>query len=103
MLLGNVEARFPILWKIRGAFFLDGGNAWVSPSDVSWRDFRLFEVEDGREAETVRYSYGAGVRFRTPVGPVRLDYARKFKILPVGDPPTDEAPDDWHLSLGHVF
>ncbi|MGH2571361.1 MAG: BamA/TamA family outer membrane protein, partial [bacterium] len=50
-----------------------------------------------------RYSWGFGLRFRTPVGPVRLDWARKFKILPVRAGRGSENKSMWHLSLGHVF
>jgi outer membrane protein insertion porin family len=98
MMLGNAEARFPLFWILHAALFLDGGNAWDSPSRVSWRDFRFTEVKEGREPEAVRYAYRIGIRLGTPVGPVRLDYGRKLKILR-----SDEKTWKVHLSLGHVF
>jgi outer membrane protein insertion porin family len=106
LILGNVEARFPIVWVLDGALFLDGGNAWESWSDVRLEDFRMRGTKDdpGLAAETeFRYSAGAGIRLATPVGPVRLDYGRKIKILPVA--PGRDPEDRWrvHLSLGHVF
>jgi outer membrane translocation and assembly module TamA len=50
-----------------------------------------------------RYSTGFGIRTATPVGPVRLDWGHKLKILPVVEGQPEE--DKWriHLSLGHVF
>lgn len=106
MILTNVEARFPIVWVLAGGVFLDGGNAWEGPGDVQLRDFRPTgsKSDPNLAVETeYRYSVGAGLRLATPVGPVRLDYGRKLKILPVF--PGDSPEDRWrvHLSLGHVF
>lgn len=106
LILANVEARFPIAWIVDGGLFVDGGNAWESWKDVRLVDFRLRKTKDdpALAAETeFRYSAGAGIRLATPVGPVRLDYGRKVKVLPL--PAGSSPPDRWrlHLSLGHVF
>ena len=39
--------------------FLDGGNVWTNPWDFNCND--------------MRYDVGPGIRYNTPVGPVRLD------------------------------
>jgi len=51
-----IMASFPALW---GAVFVDAGNA-----ASRWQDFRPV------------IGYGAGVRWRSPVGPLRVDMAR---------------------------
>jgi outer membrane protein insertion porin family len=106
LLLGNLEVRFPIVWIVHGGVFLDAGNAWQDADQVGWSDFSILDTKDDpqRAAERdVRYSTGVGVRVETPVGPVRVDYGYKLKILPV--PPGVDREDRWriHLSLGHVF
>lgn len=107
LLLGNVEVRMPLFWRLSLGTFADGGNAWEDVEDVRAADFRPTDPHDSavdaREND-VRYSVGAGIRFATPVGPVRIDVARKLKILPVAPgEPDDEKRWGYDFSLGHVF
>ena len=62
MLKGTVEYRIPISKKITGLLFMDYGYAWDK------RDERKFDL--GK----MKLGYGLGVRFWSPIGPVRLDY-----------------------------
>jgi outer membrane protein insertion porin family len=105
LLLGNIEARFPLAWVLDAGVFLDAANAWPSASDVSWSDFNISAKSDPALAasQDVRYSVGAGVRLATPVGPVRVDYGYKLKILPVPEGVAEEDHWRFHLGLGHVF
>jgi outer membrane protein assembly factor BamA len=87
VLEGNLELRFPI-WdpSLGGALFLDAGQVWSDPARV-------------RSTEVVA-TPGIGLRYATPIGPVRVDVAYRPPIrqdLPVVtssirrfDPETDD-------------
>jgi outer membrane protein insertion porin family len=80
---GNFELRIPIYWMFGAAVFVDAGNVWSDFSDVKWRQYQG--------------GTGLGLRFITPVGPVRVDYAVK----------TEETISFkeglFHINLGHAF
>lgn len=62
---GSVEFRFPItgqLWE--GATFLDFGQVWAGPLEVN-----LGELE---------FTPGFGIRYFSPIGPIRVDLAYRF-------------------------
>ncbi len=59
MLMGSAEYTFPLIAHLRGAVFFDGGNVW--------KDINEF-------GSTFKTSVGAGVRVKTPLGPVKIDY-----------------------------
>ena len=97
LLLTNVEARFPLFWRLTGAIFLDGGNVWRNPSDI-----RLANFDPGRTSagdSDYRYSFGGGIRFRTPVGPIRIDYGRKLRL----SAHDGDEKGRFHFSLGQAF
>jgi outer membrane protein insertion porin family len=97
LLLTNIETRFPLFWRLSGAIFLDGGNVWRNPSDI-----KLTSFDPGRtsaEDSDYRYSFGGGIRFRTPVGPVRIDYGRKLRLSPYDGNDRGQ----FHFSLGQAF
>src|SRR5438034_2073731 len=79
----NVEYTFPILGELQGAIFTDAGNLLPSSEDVGLND--------------MRYAIGAGLRYKLPVGPIRLDYG----INP--DPHPDEDFGAFHFSFGFAF
>ncbi len=82
----SAEIRFPIRGNWRGAAFVDAGNVWEEPGDVSPGD--------------LKYAPGAGVRYTTPVGPVRLDVAWRLS-----DDEEDEHLPKWvfHISIGNAY
>lgn len=68
----NVELRFPLIGEnIQGVLFHDMGNVFSSLSDMSLR-FRQHNLQD---FDYTVHAAGIGLRYRTPVGPVRVDLA----------------------------
>ena len=60
IMVGNVEVRFPPLRKLGAVAFVDYGN--VYPESFG------FDLGD------LKYAAGAGLRYHTAIGPVRLDF-----------------------------
>jgi outer membrane protein insertion porin family len=84
--VGNAEIRFPLFPKagLYGVTFFDIGNGWAEGDDP--------QINDLRE------SAGVGFRWRSPMGPIRLEYGW---IL---DPkPTDNASGAWEFSMASAF
>jgi outer membrane protein insertion porin family len=77
----SLELRFPVAEPLYGAFFVDFGNVWEPSFELRLND--------------LRYSAGAGLRYATFIGPVRLDVAR----------PVFDTARTWqiHFSVGHAF
>jgi len=72
LLFHNTELRFPLLGdNIGGVLFHDAGNIYSSPRNISFR-IRQRDIED---FNYMVHAIGFGIRYRTPVGPVRADIA----------------------------
>ncbi|MDQ6676883.1 MAG: BamA/TamA family outer membrane protein [Acidobacteriota bacterium] len=72
LLFNSTELRFPFIGEnIGGALFHDFGNIFDKPSDISFR----FSQKNLTDFNYMVHAVGAGVRYRTPIGPVRLDLA----------------------------
>lgn len=86
---GNIELRFPIVWKLCGAVFLDAGNVWnwYNISDMlSEEDYEFYvktmglteEMQDGlignpNIAKQIALGTGAGLRLDIDGLVIRLD------------------------------
>ena len=91
MLEGSSELRVPIKGKFGAAAFFDFGNVWAQ----DW----AFDVGD------LRYAVGPGLRYQTPIGPVRIDLGYQLNpvdnLLVNGEP--QKRPWRVHFSVGQAF
>src|SRR5438067_4961655 len=79
----NIEYTFPLLGELQGAVFTDAGNLLPTSEQPGLND--------------MRYAVGAGLRYKLPIGPIRLDYG----VNP--DPHPDEDFGAFHFSFGFAF
>jgi outer membrane protein insertion porin family len=84
----NQEFRIPVRGSLSAVAFVDAGNVFLHVNDI---DLGL-----------LRATAGFGFRFRSPIGPVRVDLGIKLdrQRLPNGDL---ERPTALHISLGQAF
>jgi outer membrane protein insertion porin family len=86
MLIGNLEYLYPLANFLRVAAFYDVGNVWSKVSDLGSSGFKS--------------GVGVGLRLKTPIGPVMLDY---------GIPLNKENGENkrgggrFHFSMSHGF
>jgi outer membrane protein insertion porin family len=72
LFINNIELRFPFIGQnIQGVIFHDMGNIYQSLGDMSFR----FHQKNPQDFNYMVQAVGFGVRYRTPVGPVRADFA----------------------------
>jgi outer membrane protein assembly factor BamA len=83
VVLGGAEMRYNLSRSLQLASFIDTGNVYLETSDVA--------------LDALRWSAGLGVRYRTPVGPIRLDWGYVLDHQP------GEARSRFHLTIGHAF
>ena len=81
--LFSLELRFPLKGNVEGALFYDSGKVFSSPEE-----FRLSGWYS---------SVGLGLRYITPVGPLRIDYGYKLKRVP------GQGSGRLHISFGFPF
>ncbi len=78
----NLEYRFPVFSSVGGALFTDIGNVFA--------DSKLHFNE-------LRYGVGAGIRYLSPVGPLRFDVGYKIHRR------SYERPFAYFVTLGYAF
>ncbi len=91
MLAFSEELRAVLHGNFGGVVFLDGGNVWARSLG--------FDLGD------LRYAVGAGLRYQTPVGPIRFDFGYQLNPIPDllvnGEPQTRRYR--FHFSIGQAF
>jgi outer membrane protein assembly complex protein YaeT len=87
----STEARFGVRGKLSGVLFVDGGNVWAD----AWK------VQTG----DLRWAAGPGLRYETPIGPVRVDLG--IQLNPIQGLLINGTPEGrrWriHFSIGQAF
>ncbi|MBY0493653.1 MAG: BamA/TamA family outer membrane protein [Cyanobacteria bacterium] len=88
MAIFNFETRAPYWKSLQLVWFLDAGNVFEKATDI-----RLDEL---------RVSSGLGFRYRSPIGPIRVDWGWKLstRLLLAGG---RERSNVLHISLGQAF
>jgi len=81
--LAGLELRHLLKDRIEGALFFDAGRVFETPSDFKLSDWYS--------------SIGVGIRYLTPVGPLRIDYGYKLKKVP------SQGRGRFHISFGFPF
>jgi len=91
MLEMSTEVRAPLFGKIAGVLFFDAGSVAIDPWHVA--------------AKELRYDMGPGLRYVTPIGPIRVDFG--YQLNPIDGLLIDGQPETrrWrlHFSLGQAF
>lgn len=97
----NLELEFPIVqdFGLRGVVFVDAGNAFGLRDNLTMKpDFVVKKSE--REAEyrnVLRTSAGFGVRWRSPIGPLRFEWGFPLARLP------GESVVRFEFGIGNLF
>jgi outer membrane protein insertion porin family len=79
----NAEYTFPIIGELQGALFADAGN--------------LLPTAENASLDNMRYALGVGLRYKLPIGPIRLDYGFN------PDPRRSEDSGAFNFSFGFAF
>ncbi len=87
LLLMNGEVRLPVWGDIGAAVFMEGGNVFN----------RVTEFDFGE----LRGSAGFGIRYRSPIGPIRFDIGFKMDRRQIGG--ELEPRRAFHFAIGQVF
>jgi outer membrane protein assembly factor BamA len=85
------EVRTTLSGNIGGVLFLDGGNVWEQGWAIHLND--------------LRYAVGPGLRYQTPIGPIRFDFG--YQLNPIPNLVVNGKPEQrhWriHFSIGQAF
>ncbi len=86
----NAELRFPI-WRAKslgGAVFIDTGNVFAKVSNIDFGQLRS--------------GVGFGIRWKSPVGPLRLDLAWKLHPITFANGIREDG-FAWYITVGQAF
>jgi outer membrane protein insertion porin family/translocation and assembly module TamA len=91
MLEASSEVRVPVWGNLSVVLFADAGNVWSEP----------WEIQPG----DLRYAVGPGIRYNTPIGPIRFDVG--YQLNPIDGLLVEGKPQPrrfrMHFSVGQAF
>jgi len=91
MLAWSEELRATLHGNLGGVIFMDAGNVWAESFGYKLND--------------LRYAVGPGLRYQTPIGPIRFDFG--YQLNPTPELKVDGTPNfrRWriHFSIGQAF
>lgn len=85
MFVGNLEYTYPLADFLKAATFFDTGNVWKKNNDFLSGD--LFS------------SIGLGLRIKTPIGPVSIDYGWPLDL----EPGEEDKEGRFHFNISRAF
>ena len=88
LVIFNAEARVPVWGGVGVVGFLDSGNVFARPTDL--------------DLGMLKTAVGLGVRYKSPVGPIRIDIGFKLQREELS-PGRREGLTALHISLGQAF
>jgi outer membrane protein assembly complex protein YaeT len=87
----STEGRFLVRGRLSGIVFVDGGNAWADAGKFG--------------PGGLRWAAGPGLRYNTPIGPLRVDFGKQ--LTPIPGLVVNGSPEKrkWrvHFSIGQAF
>jgi outer membrane protein insertion porin family len=86
MIVGNIEYTYPLFSFLKGAIFYDIGNVWSKVSQIGKGGFKS--------------DAGIGVRIKTPIGPIMLDFGVPFNKEPGAD---KKSGGRFNFSMSNAF
>ncbi|MBU1042981.1 MAG: outer membrane protein assembly factor BamA [Candidatus Omnitrophica bacterium] len=81
----NAEYTHKLTNNLKWAFFYDIGNVWSNNQEFIWDNLKL------------KAAIGTGIRVKTPLGPIRLDYGYAL------NPKEGDAKGRFHFAMSHEF
>jgi outer membrane protein insertion porin family len=96
LIVGNIEYTYPLFDFLKVAGFYDIGNVWQKLKDIGSSQNAFGVINTGG----FKSSFGIGLRLKTPIGPINLDYG-----IPLDKEPGEERRKSgrFHFSASHGF
>jgi outer membrane protein assembly complex protein YaeT len=87
----STEGRFLVRGRLSGIVFVDGGNAWADAGKFG--------------PGGLRWAAGPGLRYTTPIGPLRVDFGKQLNPIPglVINGTPEKRKWRVHFSIGQAF